>query len=112
MHLDRPPHSARLLAWGRAPHGWWGLITFRQRVTAHGELTELPVAAWVPASSLQRPGWSAPAELPRTTLAPDQRTWPAPLGWPSWYAGPWANGALRLPPGVEIVTGPAWRPRT
>lgn len=111
VHLDRPPHSARLLAWGRAPHGWWGLVTFRHRVAVRGDPAELPVAAWVPASSLRQPSWSARVELPRLALPDDQGAWPAPQGWPSWYAGPWPNGPLALPPGVEIIVGPAWRTR-
>jgi hypothetical protein len=73
---------------------------------------ELAVAAWLPASSLTRPGWSSAAvDLPRLTLPDDRRCWPAPHGWPSWYAGVWPNGPLPLPPGTEAVTGPAWQRR-
>src|SRR5690349_14184723 len=102
VHLDRPPHSGRLVAWGRAPHGWWGLVTWRQRVLVNGQPDEVPVAAWLPASSIRRPSWSSGVELPRLTLPPDQRAWPAPRGWPSWFAGPWPNGTLTLPPGVVM----------
>jgi hypothetical protein len=27
VHINRPPHSARLEAWGCAEDGWWGLMT-------------------------------------------------------------------------------------
>ena len=111
VHLDRPPHSARLVAWGRAQHIWWGLVTFRQRIVVDGREEELPCAAWVPASSLRQPSWSSSVAVPRLALDPDQRAWPAPRAWPNWYAGPWPNGPLALPPGARATTGPAWRGR-
>jgi hypothetical protein len=44
-------------------------------------------------------------------LPADRRVWPAPPGWPSWYAGIWLDGQVAVPVGVEVVTGPAWRRR-
>lgn len=113
VHLDRPPHSARLLAWGRTQHGvWWGLCGWRQRiVTAAGQSDELAIAAWVPATSISKPDWSSPVAIARVELGSDQRSWPAPDGWPSWYAGPWANDELRLPPGVAVDRRPEWERR-
>jgi hypothetical protein len=109
VHLDRPPRSVRLLAWGRASHSWWGSITFRLRVLlANGQPGEIDCAAWVPATSLKRPGWASAEAVPRIDLPSDQRVWPAPPGWPSWYAGVWVSGPLALPPGVELDAAPAW----
>lgn len=80
VHLDRAPHSAFLLAWGRAPDAWWGLVQFQQRIRAgNDEIRELPVAAWVPAASLDKPGWAhAAAEIPRVSLSIDREGWPPP----------------------------------
>lgn len=111
VYIDRPPNQAFLLTWGRAPDAWWGCVQFRHRVTSAAGLAELPVAVWLPAASITKPGWSAALELPRLHLDLDRTKWPAPLGWPSWYAGAWPAGPLTLPPGCEPVTGPAWRRR-
>lgn len=101
VHLDRPPHSVRLVAWGRAPDGWHACVTWNQRVrTAAGD-DEIGFAAWVPASAVSKPGWSSSVEVPRVLLP----------GWPAWYAGVWEEGPLRAPPGVQVVTGAAWRRR-
>jgi hypothetical protein len=112
VHLDRAPHSAFLLAWGRAPDAWWGLVQFQQRIrTGDGDPRELPTAAWVPAASLTKPGWAnADADVPRVLLAADRACWPPPSRWPYWYAGPWPNGPLRLPDGAEAFNGSSWRP--
>jgi hypothetical protein len=109
VYLNRPPHNVRLLAWGRADDGWWGSVTWRQRVHARGSDDEIGFAAWVPAGAISRPAWSTPIELPRLELPVHRRLWPAPPGWPSWYAGVWVDGPVAVPTGVEIVTGPAWR---
>ncbi|MGN6605596.1 MAG: hypothetical protein ACTHMS_01110 [Jatrophihabitans sp.] len=111
VHLTRPPHNVRLEAWGRADDGWWGCVTWRQRVFARGVPDELAIAAWVPAGAITRPAWSQPVELPRVELPASRRSWPAPPGWPYWYAGLWPDGPVPLPPGVELLQGPAWRPR-
>lgn len=114
VHINRPPHSARLVAWGRTDESWWGCVVFQQRVRpidGNGATQELEVAAWVPASALTLPGWSQSVEVPRMTLPVWQKAWPAPPGWPSWYAGVWVDGGLALPAGLEIVTGAAWRRR-
>jgi hypothetical protein len=111
VHLTRPPHNVRLVGWGRAEDGWWGCITWRQRVRVRGAPDELPIAAWVPAGAITRPAWSAPTVLPRITLPVARRAWPAPPGWPYWYAGIWVDGPVPTPPGVEVLAGPAWRAR-
>jgi hypothetical protein len=111
VYLNRPPHNARLVAWGRADDGWWACITWQQRVDAHGRTSDMPFAAWVPAGSVSRPAWSSPAPVPRLALGPDRRSWPAPPGWPNWYAGVWLDGPVAAPAGVQLVSGPAWRPR-
>jgi hypothetical protein len=112
VHLDRPPRSGFLVQWGRGAHIWWGCVQFRIAVSTKDGGGELAVAAWIPAPSLTRPGWSSAAvDLPRLALPDDQSSWPAPPGWPSWYAGVWPNGPLLLPPGVEAATGPVWRRR-
>ncbi len=109
MHLNRPPHSVRLHGWGRAGTGWWGCISWQQRVrTADGD-TDVPFAAWVPAATLSRPGWAPVEDVPRTVLPEDSRLWPAPRGWPAWYAGVWLDGEVTCPPGAQLVTGAAWR---
>jgi hypothetical protein len=111
VHLDRPPHNVRLVAWGRADDGWWACICWRQRVRGRDTGEEMDIAAWVPGGSVRRPGWSSSVDLPRLELPSDRRLWPAPAGWPSWYAGVWLDGAVSAPPGVELVTGAAWRER-
>ena len=115
VHLNRPPHSARLVAWGRTEDGWWGCVTFQQRVrpvAGDGPTDLLDVAAWVPAGVVTLPGWSQPVDVPRLSLPVWRKAWPAPPGWPSWYAGVWPDGALALPAGLEPVAGAAWRHRS
>ena len=112
VYLDRPPRSAFLVSWGRAPHTWWGCVKFRVSVEASGHRSELAAAAWVPASSVTRPTWSSKVDdIPRLELGDEQAEWPPPTGWPYWYAGVWANGPLVLPDGVTLVTGPRWSKR-
>jgi hypothetical protein len=111
VYLDRPPRSATLVVWGRAPDAWWGCVIFRVTVTAASDTAELPAAAWVPSASITRPPWSSVIEIPRVQLSHDRTAWPAPQGWPSWYAGVWPAGDLTLPPGLTAATGPAWRRR-
>lgn len=111
VYLDRPPHNVRLVAWGRAEDGWWACVTWQQRVRVRGEAGEMAFAAWVPAGAVKQPAWSAPqrTSVPRLALAADRRSWPAPPGWPSWYAGPWPDGVVAAPPGVDLISGPAWQ---
>jgi hypothetical protein len=111
VHLNRPPHSVRLVAWGRAEDGWWGCIAWQQRVHARGVQDEIGFAAWVPAGSVTQPGWSSSVDVPRVQLPLERRAWPAPPGWPAWYAGIWLDGSVAVPAGVELVSGPAWRKR-
>ena len=111
VYLDRPPSQAQLVVWGRAPDAWWACVQFRQAITSADGGAELPVAAWVPAASVSRPNWSAQLAVPRVVLGHDRTTWPAPPGWPSWYAGAWPGGPLPLPPGCTAATGPKWRRR-
>lgn len=110
IHLARPPFSARLLLWGRAEDGWWGLVEWAQTIRRGGALETSSFAAWVPAGALSRPGWSAQAPaIARITLPGARPDWPAPAGWSGWFAGAWPSGPVRTPDGVELVTGPRWR---
>jgi len=111
VYLNRSPHNVRLVAWGRADDGWWACIMWRQRVRAHGEPAEVDFAAWVPAGAVTQPRYASPVRVARVRLPSDRRAWPAPPGWPSWYAGVWLDGPVATPPGVEPVTGARWRER-
>ncbi len=111
VHLNRPPHSVRLVAWGRTGDGWHACVTWNQRVSTRAGDDEIGFAAWVPAAAVSKPGWSSTVDVPRIELPADRRAWPAPPGWPAWYAGVWDGGPLQAPPGVQIVTGAAWRRR-
>lgn len=111
--MDRSPYNARLLAWGRAVDGWWALVEWAQTIRRDGKLEQLAFAAWLPAASVTRPGWGGhgPSQVMRMTLPRASIDWPAPAAWQGWYAGAWRAGAVQLPEGAEIVTGPAWRKR-
>jgi hypothetical protein len=111
VDLDRPPHSARLYVWGRWTGGWWGAVSLRQPVvTAAGLADYLVVAAWVPGTSVKRPGWSKGSlRIPRIELPVEQRDWPAPELAPVWFVGVWVGGPLVLPPGLTADTRPRWR---
>lgn len=109
VYLNRSPHNVHLHAWGRADTGWWGCIGWRQRVRTPAGDEEIGFAAWVPAATLTRPGWSSTVAVPRIALPADPRAWPAPPGWPAWYAGVWLDGPVTAPAGAELVTGAAWR---
>lgn len=111
VHLNRSPHSAFLVVWGRATDSWWGCITWQQRVTADGVDSEIGFAAWVPAADVSLPSWSSPSEVPRIALPDDRKAWPAPPGWPSWYAGVWTEGRPIAPAGLELISGSTWRRR-
>ncbi len=111
VHLNRPPHSVRLVAWGRAPNGWHACVTWNQRISTLAGADEIGFAAWVPASAVSKPGWSSSVDVPWIVLPPDRRAWPAPPGWPAWYDRVWDDGPLRAPPGVQVVTDAAWRRR-
>jgi hypothetical protein len=110
VHLNRSPHSVRLVAWGRAGGGWWACITGRVRVRAPAGAQELDFAAWVPGDAVSLPGWSSPVAVVRIALPAERPQWPPPRGWPAWYAGVWSEGPLPMPAGLAPVTGPAWRP--
>lgn len=100
------------MAWGRATGTWWALCTWTQRVVIDGRSqAELPVAAWLPSASVRKPLNAAEVTVPRLLLADDQRDWPAPNGWPGWYAGPWLSGALLLPVGLAADNRPEWERR-
>jgi hypothetical protein len=111
VHIDRAPFNARLLAWGRAADGWWGLVEWAQTVRSAGALSTMPFAAWLPAAAVRKPGWSGgrAADVARLTLPPRRADWPGPAAWRGWFAGVWAGGPVPLPPGVELDNGPAWR---
>jgi len=111
VYLNRPPHNVRLVVWGRADDGWWACVTWRQRVRAQGDAAEIAFAAWVPAGSVTRPRYTTPVRVAQIRLPTERCTWPAPPGWPSWYAGVWLEGPVATPPGAELVTGARWRER-
>jgi hypothetical protein len=112
VRLDRPPHSARLVAWGRAPGTWWGLVTWTQRVlTDAGSQGELSVAAWLPATSIRQTPHAGEVAVPRLGLPDEQRDWPPPHGWPGWYVGPWLGGDLVVPAGLSVDHRPEWERR-
>ena len=84
------------------------------RVQLVDVVEQLEVAAWIPAQALSRPNWSGDAtaaDVRRIVLTQNDSSWPGPPRWPSWYAGVWAFGQLRLPPGAVMLSGPAWRKR-
>lgn len=103
VHLDRAPFTARLLAWGRAVDGWWGLIEWVQTLRRDGALSSARCAAWVPARCLHRPSWatSGSAPLARIALPPRRGDWPGPAAWSGWYAGAWPAGRPRHRPGAR-----------
>jgi|SRR4051794_27943997 hypothetical protein len=109
VHLGRWPNEGHVALWGRAGDGWWGLLTWSTRIRLHGDLDHLDVAAWVPAEQVTKPHWVSAQRLPRIRLPDDRAQWPAPAGWDGWYVGAWSAGPVPLPPGVEVVTGPAWQ---
>jgi hypothetical protein len=113
VHIDRPPFSARLVLWGRAGDGWWGLCHWSQTVREHHMLSTAPFAAWLPGASITRPGWSGDgsAEIARITLPTRPTDWPAPAAFSGWFAGVWRSGPVRTPDGVEVENGAAWRRR-
>lgn len=110
VQLTRWPNEGHVQVWGRAADGWWGLLTWTARVRVHGDVERMDTAAWVPAEQLTKPHWISATKLPRIELPADRGQWPQPLtGWTGWYVGGWPDGPLRLPPGVELVTGPVWQ---
>lgn len=111
VHIDRAPFSARLLLWGRASDSWWGLVEWAQTIRENGKLASAAFAAWLPAKSITRPGWSGPGgvSIGRIMLGDNRSVWPGPAAWSGWYAGAWESGPIRAPDGVEVVNTPAWR---
>ncbi len=110
VHIDAPPFSGRLAAWGHDGQAWLGLFVWPQRVRFNGDQrSELSCCAWVPADRLTNPLWAGDVQVPRLGLVGDPAGWPRPPGWDGWYAGLWAAGAAPLPDGVTAVNGPAWQ---
>ena len=108
IYLRQPPGSGFLLAWGHHRTGWWGCVAMRIRLVDLND--ELEAAAWIPAQALSKPNWAhGSGVVTRVVLPAEDRAWPGPPRWPSWYAGVWASGELRLPPGARMVTGAGWR---
>jgi hypothetical protein len=113
VELNRWPFSAFVRSWGRdRAGGWWGLITWNQRVRVNGERAELAYAGWVPAEQLRRPQWAKATErLPRIELVGDTSAWPNPLQWHGHYIGSWPAGPPPAPDGAVVIMTPAWRDR-
>jgi hypothetical protein len=82
----------------------WALITWQQRVSVEGHGQTMPFAAWVPAGQLARPPWMEHEALRVVQLPADTAQWPAPARWDGIYAGPWPNGDLPAPDGVEAIS--------
>lgn len=80
VHISGPPHNVRLLSWGRAADGWWGLVCWDQQVIRGIEPETLPIAAWVPAQALSKPGWSSGDPVPRLALTGAQTRMAATFG--------------------------------
>jgi hypothetical protein len=105
----RWPHQVRLLAWGRARDGWWGLVAWEQRVRAAGDVERMLYAAWVPAGQLSKPHWVNARPLQRHQLSDDRREWPQPSSWEweGYYVGAWPSGDVPAPMnGVQVVQPP------
>jgi len=113
VELNRWPFNAFVRTWGHADDsGWWGLITWDQRVRINGERRRLDYAGWVPADQLRRPNWAKTIErLPRIELPADVGQWPNPLQWHGYYIGAWPVGGPPAHDGVIVITAPAWQDR-
>lgn len=104
------PFHAHLQTWGRALDGWWGLLTWEQRVLALGAKEMLGIAIWKPAADLSQQQWVTSRPIPRVQLPSDRATWQQPEGWEGYFGGAWPVGdIITMPEGVELVTGPAWK---
>jgi hypothetical protein len=105
VDLNRRPYHAQLRMLGDGRDGrQWALITWQQRVSIDGDGRTMPYAAWVPAGQLSQPAWMEREAVRVAKLPSDPAQWPCLARWDGIYAGPWADGDLPAPDGVEILT--------
>ena len=106
VDLDRRPYQAHLRMLGDGADGrQWALITWQQRVSIDGDDSTIAYAAWVPAGQLSQPAWMGREPLRVMKLPADSAQWPCLTGWDGIYAGPWPDGDLPAPEGVEVRNG-------
>jgi hypothetical protein len=106
---DRWPHQVRLLAWGKASDGWWGLVVWEQRLRLADGTERVLYAAWVPAGQLSKPHWVAARPLRRHELPEDRTDCPQPRTreWEGYYIGAWPSGNPPAPTDSVKVIKPA-----
>jgi hypothetical protein len=103
VDLNRHPYHAQLRMLGDGRDGrQWALITWLQHVSIEGQGSSVPYAAWVPAGQLSRPAWMESTALRIVKLPADPSRWPCLASWDGIYAGPWPDGDLPAPDGVEV----------
>jgi hypothetical protein len=110
--VNRWPYQARLLAWGKADDGRWGLIVWEQRIRVAGDSERMLYAAWVSSAQLVKPHWVAARRLRQHQLSADRNEWPAPSmwEWEGFYVGAWPSGDPPPPmEGVKVVKPAAER---
>jgi hypothetical protein len=105
VDLNRHPYHAQLCMLGDGRDGrQWALITWQQRVSIGGDGRTVPYAAWVPAGQLSQPPWVEREALRVVKLPSDPPQWPCLAHWDGIYAGPWPDGDLPAPDGVEVLS--------
>jgi len=105
----RWPYQVRLLAWGKASDGWWGLVVWEQRVRVAGDAERMLYAAWVPSGQLSKPHWVTARQLRRHQLPEDRKDWPQPSmwEWEGFYIGAWPSGDPPVPmDGATVIKPP------
>jgi hypothetical protein len=111
VKIDGNTLYARLVAWGRTPGVWWGLVLWKQRIliTATREQGEINCSAWLPATSIRQQSGVGASDVIRIGLPDDRRAWPAPFAWfTGWHAGAILSGPLPWPPAIEPDNRPEW----
>jgi hypothetical protein len=105
VDLNRHPYHAHLRMLGDGYDGrQWALITWRQRVSIAGYGRTIPYAAWVPAGQLSQPPWMEREALQVVRLPANPTQWPCLARWDGIFAGPWPDGDLPAPNGVEVIS--------
>ena len=106
VDLNRRHYHAHLRMLGDGQDGrQWALITWQQRVSIDGHGQTMPYAAWVPAGQLTQPPWMEREPLRVVKLPAEPAQWPCLAAWDGIYAGPWPDGDLPSPDGVEVLDG-------
>jgi hypothetical protein len=104
VDMNRHPYHAQLRMLGDGRDGrQWALITWQQRVSMDGDGRTVSYAAWVPAGQLSQPSWTEREALRVVKLPADPAQWPCLARWDGIYAGPWPDGDLPAPDGLEVV---------